>query len=853
MKRVILIDGNNILFRSYYATAYKGNILRNSKGFPTNALYGFMNMINKIIKEFEPSYIMVAFDKGKTFRHEKYQNYKDGRKETPDDLKIQFPAAKELCDAMGIKHFEVDNYEADDIIGTFSKEVDKDDDFIGTIISSDKDLLQLISNDVDVKLLKMDDFLIMNEKTFFDTYGIEPIKIIDLKALMGDSSDNIPGVRGIGEKTALKLLQEYKSLDGVYENIDKISKSVKEKLIKDKKNAYFSYELATIYKDVPLDTSLEKIKYNGYSSNYREVLEKYEFYSFLNSQIEKKEEEIEYKIIDSLSIDIKDDYAIYIEVNGNYNDRDVKGIAIYNKDNSIFIPKNYLKSSSFLTNGVKKYTYDLKKLLVSFSYLNIDIDKNIDDMMLISYLLNYNIKDDLSYLMNNDNHSIKFSEQLYKEKNLTIEDIAKHAILKAKYIYDNISKMKEKLDLENKKLYNDLELPLCYVLSDMEYVGVNINENILDNMGIELKEKIDNISKEIYDLAGVEFNISSPKQLGKILFQKLSIPYPKKIKDDNYSTSIDILTKLKEYDIVNKIIEHRTFSKLYTTYIISLKDYIKLDSKIHTNFNQTLTRTGRLSSSNPNLQNIPAKEEYGRLIRKAFIPSDNSIIISFDYSQIELRIFAHMANAENMIDAFKEGMDIHTKTAMDIYHVSKSEVTKKMRRNAKAVNFGIIYGISSFGLSEDLNIDVKEAKEFIENYLNTFPGIRDYMKEEIEEAKRLGYSKTLFGRKRYIEELKSSNFMIRSMGERMALNTPIQGTSADILKKAMIEIFNEFKKRNIKSKMIIQVHDELVIDTLVSEKDEVIKIVKEIMENTYKLNVPLKVDVNCGANWYEAK
>ena len=856
MKKVILVDGNNILFRSYFATAYKGNILRNSKGFPTNALYGFMNMINKIIKDMEPNYMMIAFDKGKTFRHEKYKDYKGGRSETPNDLKLQFPVAKKLCEAMGIKYFEIDNYEADDIIGTFAKEIDEHPDFIGTIVSSDKDLLQLISDDVDVKLLKSNDYIMMNKETFKETYGIEPIRIIDLKALMGDSSDNIPGVKGIGEKTALSLLQKYESLDGVYEHIEEVTKNNRERLKNDKENAYFSYELATIYKEVPIDVNLDNIKYVGPSANYNEILEEYEFYSFLKKREEVKiDSKINYDIITNLdNLEIKDDYAIYIETKGSYHDRDIKGIAIYNIDVSAFIPYEHLKNWSGFTNNFKKYTYDLKKLIVSFRYLNIDIDSKMDDLMILSYLLNYNAKEDLSYLMNSDNIGILFSDQLYKEKDITLESIAEHAVKKAKYIYENRNRFKDEVkDKGFLNLYEQIEMPTCYVLADMEYTGVYTSLDVLYELKDEIKIKMDLLSNEIYNLAGEEFNILSPKQLGKILFEKLAIPYPKRIKNDSYSTSSDILEKLKDYTIINKILDYRMFAKLYSNYAVGLTSCIKDDGKIHTTFNQTLTRTGRLSSTNPNLQNIPVREEYGRLFRKAFMPSKDSVLISADYSQIELRVFAHMSNAENLVEAFNKDMDIHTKTAMDVFHVPEEGVTSKMRRDAKAVNFGILYGISSFGLSEDLNINVGEAKAFINHYLETFPGIKNFMDDIIKNAYNDGYVKTLFGRIRYIDELNNSNYIIRSSGERIALNTPVQGTAADILKKAMIEIYNEFNKRNLKAKMIIQVHDELLFDCPIEEQEEVLGIVKDIMENTYKLNVPLKVDINVGKNWYEAK
>lgn len=858
MKKVILVDGNNLLFRSYYATAYTGNILRNSKGFPTNALYGFINMLNKIIKEENPSYMMVAFDKGKTFRHEKYHEYKDGRKETPKELKEQFPIAKKITEAMGIKYFEIDNYEADDIIGTFAKEVDINDDFVGTIISSDKDLLQLISKDVEVKLLKTNDYIMMNEKTFYDTYGLTPEKMIDIKALMGDPSDNIPGVKGIGEKTALNLLQQYQTIENLYDHIEEIKGKTKEKLIIDKENAFFSKYLATIYKDVPINKELENIKYNGITNDLIPLLEEYEFFSLLKKmnikQNSNEEKDLEYKIIDSLEkINIKETYSIYLTINGSYHDKNIHGLALYNKNNAYYIEFKNITNNNIFTNNIKKITYDLKKILVTFKYFNIKIDNNNDDLMLMLYLLNYNLKDDISYQMNINEINILSDEELFKNK-FSLEEIAKNSILKAKYIYDNYEKITKDLNEENMfSLYNDLELPTSYVLADMEYTGVYVKSEVLEEMKKEILEKTTKLSEEIYSLAGVEFNILSPKQLGKILFEKLNIPYPKKIKDTNFSTSIDVLNKLLDYDIVKKVLEYRTLSKLYSNYAVGLLEFIKDDGKIHTTFNQTLTRTGRLSSTSPNLQNIPVKEDYGRLIRKAFIASENSYILSSDYSQIELRIFAHMSQASNLIEAFNNNLDIHTKTAMDIYHIPYEEVTKKQRRDAKAVNFGILYGISSFGLAEDLQINVKDAKKFIDNYLETFPGIKDYMNNVIKKAYETGYVKTLFGRKRNIEELKNTNYMIRSSGERMALNTPIQGTSADILKKAMIEIYNRFNTLNLKSKMIIQVHDELLFDVKKEELEIVTEIVKEIMEHTYILSVPLKVEINKGENWYEAK
>lgn len=870
MKRVILIDGNNLLFRSFYATAYTGAIMKNSKGFPTNALYGFINMINKIINEERPEYVMIAFDKGKTFRHDKYQVYKDGRKETPPELKEQFPVAKKLVEAMGIACYEIDNYEADDIIGTFAKKVDEDPEYNATIVSSDKDLLQLISDEVEVKLLKQTGFIRMDKNEFINTYGVEPPRMVDLKALMGDQSDNIPGVKGIGEKTAINLLKEYGTLENLYNNIDKVKGKVKDKLIEDRDNAFMSYDLATICKEVPIDTSFDKIKYQGIDAlKYIEILEELEFYSLLKKvNIDKDmirdnvEHDIEYEVLNNLdNVTFSNNYAIYLETFGyNYHKDTPIGISIYDGVKSYYIPFEVLeKYPNFLESNVEKYTYDLKKLIVVLSRYNIKINNLVYDAMIAGYILNLNVKDDIGYLMNNKGYKVDFYLDSFGNPNklkMPSEDIyIKNIVKKAKFLYETKDEMLSSLKSEEAySLYNDIEIPLAFVLADMEMTGIRIDCEFLKEMGKELDAKIEILEDTIHEYAGIDFNISSPRQLAEVLFIHLGIPYPKKVKGDDYSTSKDILDKIVDvHPIIPAIMEHRLLSKLNNNYVTGLLNEVHSDGKIHTIFNQTLTRTGRLSSSSPNLQNIPIRQEYGKWIRKAFVPEEDSVLLSSDYSQIELRIFAHMAKAKNLIDAFKHGKDIHAKTASDIFGVPESMVTKEMRHQAKAVNFGILYGISSFGLGEDLNIDYVTAKKFIENYLASYPEIKEYMDAVIKDAYDKGYVKTIMNRKRSIEELNSKNYMVRNSGERIALNTPVQGSSADILKKAMVEIYNEFNKRNLKSKMLIQVHDELVINTLNNEKDEVEEIVKDIMENTYKLDVPLKVEISTGSNLYDAK
>ena len=849
-----MVDGNNLLFRSYFATAYNGNFMKNSKGFPTNAIYGFANMINKIITEENPVYMVVAFDKGKTFRHEKYDFYKGGRDETPEELKMQFPKAKELLTAMGVKYYEIDNYEADDIIGTFSKYCEEDDNYDGLIISSDKDLLQLISKHVEIKLLKSKDYIRYNEDSFKEEWGINPINIIDLKALMGDPSDNIPGVKGIGEKTALKLLREYKTLDSIYENIDNIKGSVHDKLVSDKDSAYMSYEIATIYKDVPMDINIQDIKYLGGQDNLADVYEELEFYSFLKD-VTIKEKRIQYKkVTDINEIDIKDDCAVYLELdNANYHKAHILGMGVYNKDVSLFIPPEILKENPKFLIDVDKYTYDYKRLLVPFKKNNIEIKNVVFDTSLSAYLLEYNLKDDIAYLASQFGYKIPFYTNI-EMQNLNMKHIEEICIERAKFIYETKERLENRLKEEEMyDLFKNIELPLSEVLADMEYTGFNVDKSKLIDMGEEIKIKIELVTKTIYNYAGCEFNISSPNQLGKVLFERLNLPYGKKNKD-KYSTAADVLEKLRDkHPIIDCILEYRLLTKLYTAYIEGLISYIYEDGKIHTIYTQTLTRTGRLSSIEPNLQNIPIRNEYGRLIRKAFIPSKDSIIVSADYSQIELRIFSCMAGISSLKDAFNNDIDIHAKTASDIFNVEIEAVTKDMRRVAKAVNFGILYGISGFGLSENLNIDPKEASKFINQYYETYPGISDYKKRCIEEAHKLGYVRTMFNRKRTISELNNKNFIIRNGAERMALNTPIQGTAADIIKIAMVRLFDEFKKHNLKSKILVQVHDELVVDCRKDEFEIIKKLMKDVMENVVKLDVPLIVDIEYGDNWYQAK
>ena len=854
MKKVILIDGNNFMFRSYYATAYTGNVMKNSKGFPTNALYGFINMINKIVQEEKPEYMAVAFDIGRNFRKEKYETYKDGRSETPQELKQQMPVAREVLKAMGIKYFELEPYEADDIIGTFAKMCEEDDDYEALIISSDKDLLQLISHETSVKLLKTKDSIKYNPKNFKEEWGFEPIRMIDYKALAGDASDNIPGVKGIGDKTAINLLKQYDTIEDIYEHIDEIKGKMQEKLIADKDSAFMSKEIATIYRDVPIDVELNNIKYDGpdYVS-LNKIYEDLEFFSLLKKNVEGSRvdnQDIKFTNVSDVSVlsNLEDTISLYIEADQeNYHDADIVGLSISDSKNNYFINGSMISEVLDVIKDKKIITFDQKKNHVLLNKEGLFIKADFDTMI-AAYLLNINVKDDIAYLMNSNGCEVTFYSQSLKN-GFDKKDI----VLKSKYLIDSYKEYEDKLISEEMiDLFNNIEMPLITVLADMECSGVVVDKTILEDMEMEIGSRISELEQNIYKEANQEFNISSPKQLGVVLFEDLGLPYAKKTKT-GYKTDVNILNKLKEvHPIINLILEYRRLTKIKSTYLEGLANYIREDGKIHTIYKQNLTRTGRLSSVEPNLQNIPARDEEGRMIRKAFLPS-NDIFLSADYSQMELRVLAHVSESKELQEAFINDEDIHTRVAADIYGISMEEVTKLQRKTAKAVIFGIVYGISGFGLGENLEISPKEAKMFIDKYYELYPGVKNYMDNVIKDAKDKGYVRTLFNRKRVIDELNNSNFMVRQSGERIALNTPIQGTSADIMKIAMVEIYNAMKENNLRSKMLLQVHDELIFDVLNEEKELLESIVKDKMENCVKLAVPFKVSSDYGTDWYEAK
>ena len=848
MKKIILIDGNNLMFRSYYATFYSGANMKNSKGLPTNALFSFVTMINKIIKEENPEYIAVAFDIGKNFRKKEFSFYKEGRQKTPDELKLQMPYARKLLEAMGIKYLELEPYEADDIIGTLTKMILEDEDYDATIISSDKDLLQLINYETDVKLLKQSGFIRYNEKTFKEEFGIDPINIIDLKALMGDSSDNIPGVKGIGEKGALKLLREYKTIENLYDNIDKIKGSTHDKLVTYKDDAFMSKKIATIYQDVPLNINLNDLKYAGPNNDLLyEIYSELEFNSLLSSlNKEIPKEKLNYiKVDENINVITDNTIALYIEIdNENYTMANILSAVIYDGKFYYYFSKENLKYLNL--NNKNVITYDYKK----DSYL-LNTNFSFEDFSLISYLNGINIKDDISIL------SIKYGYEILSYNNLIklyeTDEYIQNELLKVKFMYDKINTIKEDLkNINQYEIYENIEKPLAKVLSSMEKEGIKVDKNVLNIQKEDIEYKLKEITNKIYDYAGEEFNISSPKQLSYILFEKMQLAKGKKNKT-SYKTDVNTLEKLiNVHPIINLILDYRGLAKLNSTYIDGLKDYIQNDGKIHSIFKQTVARTGRLSSVHPNLQNIPVKDEEGKNIRKAFLPS-NDLFLSLDYSQIELRILADIANSQTMIETFNNGEDIHAKVASDIHNKDIKDVTKEERSAAKSVIFGIVYGISGFGLGENLHISKNDADNFIEKYYELYPEVKIYMDNQINFAKENGFVETKYGRKRYISEINDANFMVRKSGERMAINSPIQGTAADIIKMAMIKINDIFIKEGIQSKLVLQIHDELIFDVKNEELEKIISIVKYEMENIVKLKVPLKVSTDTGINWYDIK
>ncbi|WAA11655.1 DNA polymerase I [Fervidibacillus halotolerans] len=873
-KKVILIDGNSIAYRAFYALP----LLNNDKGIHTNAIYGFAMMLTKLIEEEKPAYMLVAFDAGKTtFRHATYKEYKGGRQKTPPELSEQFPYIRKLVQAFGIAQYEKENYEADDIIGTLSKQAEQSG-YDVRIVSGDKDLTQLASEKTTVYVTKkgVTEMDVYTPETIFEKYGIDVEQIIDMKGLMGDTSDNIPGVPGVGEKTAIKLLKEYKTVEKLLESIENIrGKKLKENLTTYKEQALMSKQLATILTEAPIDISLKDIAYKGLDE--QQLIPLYKdlgFESFLEKMnpLEKDETSlkgISFTFVHEISEEMLiTDSALYMEmIEDNYHQAPILGFGIKNENGNYYIPEQVaLHSKQFVewleNEHMKKYVYDAKRSIVALRKRGIEIRGISFDLLIASYLLNPSEHiHDLSDVAKNHGYvDILSDDQVYgkgaKRSPLTDEERAEHVVRKA----DAIFELKDRLitDLKENDQYDlfiHLESPLSHILADMESTGVKVDRNRLIQMGDEIAERLKKIEEKIYSLAGETFNINSPKQLAVILFEKLGLPPLKKTKT-GYSTSADVLEKLQNaHPIIEEILHYRQLVKLQTTYIDGLLKVIHPETgKVYTRFNQALTQTGRLSSTEPNLQNIPIRLEEGRKIRQAFIPSEQDwVIFSADYSQIELRVLAHISGDEQLIEAFKQGMDIHTKTAMDVFHVNKDEVTSQMRRQAKAVNFGIVYGISDYGLSQNLHITRKEAGEFIQRYFESYPKVKEYMEYIVQEAKQTGYVTTLLNRRRYIPEITSRNYNVRSFAERTAMNTPIQGSAADIIKKAMIDMAFRLKKENMKTRLLLQVHDELIFEAPKEEIEKLKEIVPDCMEHAIELKVPLKVDYAYGPTWFDAK
>lgn len=870
MERLLILDSNSLLNRAFYAIPP----LTNSEGIHTNAVYGFTNMLFKMKEEIKPDYIVAAFDrKAPTFRHKEYEDYKAGRKKMPPELAEQFPLIKEVLNLLAINIYEIDGFEADDIIGTLAKFAEGNGIEV-FVVTGDRDALQLASDNIKVVITKkgVTETAVYNREAFEAEFGVTPTQYIDVKGLMGDKSDNIPGVPGVGEKTAFKLISTYGSMEGVLSHIDEISgKKLKENLETYSEQAIFSKKLATIMTEVPIEFDLEDIKSQ---ENYnREELKKLFFKLQMKSLLaklpgedsdeEEEQEKVEINEVNTIeafkeALSKKEDRAFisYTTSNANlyskieldklyisYGEKvsliDFKLISMENTVEAINILKAFMEDKN-----IEKVIQDGKNLITILTKHDIQVEGFIFDTVVAAYLIDS--------AKSNYPLEVLINEYLMKEVKGEGDELICNAMASMKELYEYLKERVNKEGMD--ELYYEVEHPLIAILSSMEAIGFNVNREKLDELAIKFKEEISRTEKEIFELCEEEFNISSPKQLGKILFEKLDLPVVKKTKT-GYSTNAEVLEKLMDkHPVIEKIIYYRQITKLNSTYVEGLKNVIDEDGAIHSSFNQTVTTTGRLSSTEPNLQNIPVKYEMGREIRKVFIPKESTdVLLSCDYSQIELRVLAHMADDKNMIDAFNHHSDIHTKTASEVFKVPVEEVTSLMRSRAKAVNFGIVYGISDFSLSQDLKITRKEAAEYMEIYFDRYPKIKGYLESVKEEAKEKGYVLTVLNRRRFIPEIKSSNKIVKALGERLAMNAPIQGSAADIIKLAMVKVYNRLKKEKLNSEMILQVHDELILNVKENELEVVKALVKEEMENVLKMSVKLEIDENIGNTWYEAK
>ena len=898
MSRLLLIDGNSILNRAFYGIM--GNKMLTTKdGKYTNAVYGFLAIMFKVMEELKPEYMMVTFDmKGPTKRHEMYKEYKANRHGMPDELAEQMPIIKEILRAMNIDIIEKQGYEGDDILGTLSVYGEKQGLDV-TVLSGDRDNFQLATDKVTIRIprtkagkTEVEDF---NREKIIETYGVEPKQLIEVKGLQGDSSDNIPGVPGIGEKTALSLIKKYGSIQNLYEKVEKgeddLKGKQKENIVNNKELAMLSRELGTINLEAPVEMSMEELKVEEW--NKPEVLRIFKELNF-NRYIERfnLEEEnktpkidlkdlikIEEKTLKQIKEIVTKNKKIFFcfakensETIGNIINKKITYIYVAENENIYYAKVEDIEvlKEIFENTEIEKYGYKLSEDYILLKQLGIKPNNIVYDAEVAEYDTDptkskYPLEDvSLKYLNLDINEYLEANnvkEENTKQLNLFDNSEEKEDTEKYKYainvyvIYKSYEKIIEELKTKNEyELFKTIEMPLVEVLSEMQWAGMHIEKQELQNFGNKLKQDIDKIVKEIYELSGEEFNVNSPKQLGEVLFEKLKLPVVKKTKN-GYSTDVAVLEKLiGEHPVIEKILEYRSLAKLNSTYVEGLEPYINEKTKrIHSYFHQTITATGRISSTEPNLQNIPTRIELGKQLRKVFKPEKDYVFIDADYSQIELRVLAHISEDENMMNAFKNGEDIHKQAASKVLGIPLEEVTKQQRSHAKAVNFGIVYGISDFGLAGQLGISKKEAKQYIESYLEKYSGIKKFMEDIVEKAKQQGYVETLFGRRRYIPELKSNNYMVRQFGSRVAMNMPIQGTAADIMKIAMIDVYNKLKEKNLKSRLILQIHDELIIEAYKEEKEEVKEILKSSMENAYKLKVPLIVDMCEADNWYDAK
>ena len=890
MENLVLIDGNSIINRAFYGTMAT-KMLMTEDGTYTNAIYGFLNIMFKIIEDIKPEYMVVTFDlKAPTYRHKLYSEYKANRKGMPNELASQMPILKEILKAMNVKVIEKEGYEADDIIGTLAK-WGQQKNLEVTILTGDRDSFQLIDEHIKVRIphttqgkTETEDF---NVEKVLEKYGLPPKSLIEIKGLAGDASDNIPGVPGVGEKTAITLIKDYKNIEGVYKHIDKLKGKLKEKMQQNEEQAYLSRTLGTINTKAPIEKKLSDMKIVEWDKQkVVEIFTRLKLNRFIErfglekQQVESQTldiqcEEITEENILTLQKEIEDSKKIYYYIIEKQEEgygilnKAIEGITIYSeKEDKVYLVKDITKLKNIFENkDILKIGYKQKKDYILLKQIGIQTKNLMFDIEIAGYLLNSNInKYSLEYL---SEEYLKLDVTTYlkntepEQKQLTLFEqyenqgntISKKNYIYAYLIYKLYSILTSKMEeTDTLQLFNQIEMPLIEVLADMQYQGINVDKKKLLEFGDELKTRLNELTKEIYELAGEEFNINSPKQLGEVLFEKLKLPMAKKNKT-GYSTGVEILEKLKTtHPIIEKLLEYRQIGRLNSTYVEGLVPYINNKThKIHSSFHQTVTATGRISSTDPNLQNIPTRYELGKNLRKVFKPGRGKIFIDADYSQIELRVLAHISNDEHMIEAFNHDEDIHKQVASKVFNVPIEKVTKKQRTRAKAVNFGIVYGITDFGLAEQIGIPRKEAKQYIEQYLEKYQGIKQFMENIVEKAKKENYVETLFHRRRYVPEINSNNYMVRQFGNRIAMNTPIQGTAADIMKLAMINIYNRLNEKNLESKIILQVHDELLIEAKPEEKQEVEEILKQEMENVISLKVPLKIDIEEGKNLYDAK